>query len=201
MKVDIINGESKGISHSSTCEFNSIECLYVDRKGRVVDVVIRRSNCLDELVIEMNVTCAAGVLCALSACPLVWKSKIYHWFRKVIRNYLKSMGGVFSIKTIDGQLRVVSPLDSEHHISLGKDRLLSNKFMSVIEGRICWCCFFDLVKTIVVLFVWLKDIDLINLINQDVVFSIILIKDLEVNYIGRVVIVQDSVLLHIGEDV
>jgi hypothetical protein len=90
------------------------------------------------------------------------------------------MGVVFSVKTINGHLRVISPLDSEHHVSfsLGKDWLLSNKFVSMIKVSIIGCSFLDLIKTIVTLFVGLEDIDFINFINQDAGISIILIEDL-----------------------
>jgi hypothetical protein len=71
MEVDIINGESIGIRSASACKPDAIACLYIDREGRVVDVVISRSNGLDELVVEMDGACAAGELGALPACPLV----------------------------------------------------------------------------------------------------------------------------------
>ena len=62
MQIHIINSESLSIGNASACHFQSVVCLYLHWEGRVMDVVVARSDSLEELVVEMNHTCTAGEL-------------------------------------------------------------------------------------------------------------------------------------------
>lgn len=130
-----------------------------------MDVIVSWSDGLKELIVEIDGACAAGEFCALPACPLVRKSKVYQGLSQVIHNQLKRMGGILSIETIDGEFGVVGPLNSEHQVSLRKYWLLRNKFVGIIKCSISLGCFLDLLQVVVALFVGFEDIDFISFVN------------------------------------